>query len=204
LMQMTGQSIEGATLKIKMRVNINLHDGTLDEARRSRQQSVVSRRPYLSRCCEDSWHDIESALSRSFDHTEGGGDSFHKRQLGILANLAGLDMNGDDIVAHGPGSWMQEASGLRWVDIGNTPPTHGRDLAMYLTPVAYSGLAEALSRANEFTHEEWDALKRLGICKLRSRDFVKSGNSYFQPAGLMWKQVRARVYLPQSLPDSLP
>ena len=209
LMQTTGQSIEGSTLKIKMRVNINLHDGTLDEARRARQQSVVSRRPYILRRCEDSWNDIESALSRSINSKGPGKRSFSERHLSNLESLTGLDIDGDDFVADGSGgSWMhcarQEASGLRWVDIGNTPPTHGRNLKFHLTPVAHSRLAEALSRTNAFTHEELDELKRLGICDLRLGDFVKSGDSYFQSADLMWKQVRARVCLPRSLPHSLP
>jgi len=62
LMQKTGDSIEGRTLKLKMRVNINLHDGTLDEAFEKRKREVVSRRSFIKHDCREDWAAMEQAL----------------------------------------------------------------------------------------------------------------------------------------------
>jgi len=62
--------------------------------------------------------------------------------------------------------------GLKWQNIGNASPDAGRVLEN-------SELAEALTRTIEFSHQEWEAF---GIKNLRITDFVKSGDSYFNPA----------------------
>ena len=64
------------------------------------------------------------------------------------------------------------ASGLMWRKAGDTKPVHGRNLEN-------SELAEALTRKIEFRQQEWD---KFGIKDLCIDDFVKSGESYFQPA----------------------
>jgi hypothetical protein len=57
----------------------------------------------------------------------------------------------------------------------------------YLKPIAITAqilanplLADGLMQKTEFTQQEWDAF---GVRDLRMRHFVKSGDSYFQPAG---------------------
>ena len=63
--------------------------------------------------------------------------------------------------------------GLTWRKIGDTEPTNGQRLEN-------AELAEALERKIEFTKQEWEAF---GVKDLRVTDFVKSGESYFVPAG---------------------
>ena len=65
-----------------------------------------------------------------------------------------------------------KAPGLKWLPAGDTKPTTGRNLE-------HKKLAEALTRKTEFTKQEWEAF---GIKDLFTNHFIKSGNSYFQPA----------------------
>jgi uncharacterized membrane protein YgcG len=67
----------------------------------------------------------------------------------------------------------QAALGLQWVETGNIEPDGGRRLQN-------SKLADALSRQNEFTTEEW---KEFGISDLQDSDFIQAGDAYFKPAG---------------------
>ena len=64
------------------------------------------------------------------------------------------------------------ASGLKWKNAGVTKPSKGRCLSVP------DMLATALESQNGFTSEEWT---RCGILDLRYDDFIKSGDSYFQP-----------------------
>ncbi len=65
------------------------------------------------------------------------------------------------------------ASGLKWVEIGSSKPTDGRDLNNI-------ALADALASKTEFTQPEWDTF---GISDLRFADFVRVGGVYFKPGG---------------------
>ena len=51
-----------STLKLKMRLNINLHDGTLDEAVSARKRIIMSRQMFTLHACRTSWDSIKSAL----------------------------------------------------------------------------------------------------------------------------------------------
>ena len=62
LMQLMDSSVDRRTLKLKMRLNINLHDGTLDEAMAARKRFIVSRQKFLRHSCEQGWAAIKSAL----------------------------------------------------------------------------------------------------------------------------------------------
>ena len=62
--------------------------------------------------------------------------------------------------------------GSKWLPVGDTEPTTGRNLE-------HENLAEALRSKAEFTKQEWEAF---GIKDLRTDHFIKSGDSYFQPA----------------------
>ena len=66
---------------------------------------------------------------------------------------------------------------LKWKNVGDSKPDGGRKL------VEHSGLEMALCGKKgvvEFTQEEWDALDIVYFLKI---DFVKAGDSYFQPVG---------------------
>jgi hypothetical protein len=69
-------------------------------------------------------------------------------------------------------SWI--TSSFSWREISDTQPTNGRKLANV-------DLAEALRDKHEFTQQEWD---KFGIVDLRTDDFIKSGESFFQPAAI--------------------
>jgi hypothetical protein len=64
------------------------------------------------------------------------------------------------------------ASGLNWRKIGNKEPTG-------CVHLANAGLESGLASTTTFTQEEWDAF---GVTDLRRDHFIKSGESYFQPA----------------------
>jgi hypothetical protein len=64
--------------------------------------------------------------------------------------------------------------GLKWLPAGSTEPATGRILEN-------AKLAEALRSKTEFTKQEWEAF---GIKDLRTDHFIKSGDSYLQPAGI--------------------
>ena len=64
LMQKLNDGVEGGTVKLKMRLNINLHGSTLDEAVSQRKYEIVSRRPYIQQDCSKDWDAIKSALSK--------------------------------------------------------------------------------------------------------------------------------------------
>jgi len=76
-------------------------------------------------------------------------------------------------------------TGLKWINSGATRPTEGRDL------VAFHQLAKAVKLSDkdkaEFTQEEWDAF---GIKDLRSDDYIKCGDSYYEPAAVVGWMVR--------------
>lgn len=65
-------------------------------------------------------------------------------------------------------------SGLKWEALGETRPSEGRELKS-------SALQEALRSKTEFTQDEWNSF---GIGDLYIADFIKSGDSYFKPAGV--------------------
>ena len=74
------------------------------------------------------------------------------------------------------------ALGSKWLKMGNTKPTDGRNLEN-------AKLAEALSHKTEFTKQEWEGFNvrdenGLGIKELRGTDFVKAGDYYFKPSEL--------------------
>jgi hypothetical protein len=62
-MQMIDSSIKRSTLKLKMRLNINLHDGTLDEALLAWKCTIVSRQRFIFHSCQAAWAEITSALA---------------------------------------------------------------------------------------------------------------------------------------------
>ena len=69
------------------------------------------------------------------------------------------------------------ASCLKWKNVGDSEPEKGRKL------VEHSGLEKALHGKKgdiEFTQKEWDALD---IPYFLNIDWVKAGDSYFQPVG---------------------
>ena len=68
------------------------------------------------------------------------------------------------------------ASGLKWTDAGASKPSTGEELAN-------DRLSAALKTKVDFTKEEWDAF---GISDLLVTHFIKSGNSYLQPAVNAW------------------
>ena len=61
----------------------------------------------------------------------------------------------------------------KWLPVGDIEPTTGHNLQN-------SKLAEALRSKTEFTVQEWEAF---GIEVLPTDHFIKSGDSFFQPAG---------------------
>jgi hypothetical protein len=63
------------------------------------------------------------------------------------------------------------ALGLKWRNVGVTEPTQGRGLTN-------PGLARALIRKLKLTQDEWEIF---GLYDLQRDDFIKSGDSYFQP-----------------------
>jgi len=64
------------------------------------------------------------------------------------------------------------ASGLTWINIGDSKPSEGRDLD-------HSMLSRALTQKSTLTQQEWDSFS---IKDLRMNHVVKSGDSYFKPA----------------------
>ena len=104
LMQMMKSSIGGRTLKLKMRVNINLHDGTMDEAITQRQREVVGRHLYITQDCREAWWAIESSMARDFGNPGGDAHAWHRvfqqrkmREESLLAEMFGRFRN--DLVA---------------------------------------------------------------------------------------------------------
>ena len=78
----------------------------------------------------------------------------------------------DDGRVQGPGTIPIAASGLVWINVGRSEPAVGRNLA-------HAGLALALQRKTEFIQQEWE---EFGIWGLHTDHYIKSGDSYFQPA----------------------
>ena len=66
---------------------------------------------------------------------------------------------------------VDRASGLSWLSAGATRPASGRELSN-------DRLAEALSKRQAFTQEEWEAFE---VTDLRKTDFIRSGESYYRP-----------------------
>ena len=74
---------------------------------------------------------------------------------------------------------VPKALGFKWLSAGDTEPTTGRNLE-------HPELAEALMSKTEFTQQEWEAFGMVVddlYSNLGTDHFVKSGDSYFQPAG---------------------
>ncbi len=73
--------------------------------------------------------------------------------------------------------WLPDTEpGLKWLPAGNTEPRHLK----HVRGPGMNLLAEELTKKTEFTKKEWESF---GIKDLRPDHFIKSGNSYFQPAG---------------------
>jgi len=93
------------------------------------------------------------------------------------------DLRSNDYIKCGDSYYV--VTGLKWINSGATRPTEGRDL------VAFHQLAKALKLSGkdkaEFTQEEWDAF---GIKDLRSDDYIKCGDSYYEPAAVVGWMVR--------------
>ena len=71
---------------------------------------------------------------------------------------------------------FRQASGLTWINIGDSKPPEGRDLD-------HSMLSRALTQKSTFTPREWDSLS---IKDLRMNHVVKSeGGSFYKPADLV-------------------
>ena len=83
------------------------------------------------------------------------------------------------IVRSTRGCW--KASGLKWINTGNEPTANTAQ------NLKNPRLADALMRKTEFTQQEWDAF---GVHDLHMHHFVKSGDSYFHPAGEEQPDVR--------------
>ena len=58
-------------------------------------------------------------------------------------------------------------------------------LAAAQDEVLNADLSEALEKKTEFTQEEWEAF---GITALRMGHFIKAGDKFFQPAGIMGRR----------------
>ena len=63
------------------------------------------------------------------------------------------------------------AFAMTWQDVGPNRPSEGRQLVS-------SRLTDALAVKTQFTKKEWDAF---GMPPLRIDDYIKVGNSFFQP-----------------------
>ncbi len=84
-----------------------------------------------------------------------------------------------------PPDMQSEASGLKWENIGETPPAQGRELV-------WPDLADALSRKTEFTLQEW---AMFGIRDLGNDDWIKAGASYYKPLAERLLLARDQVLL---------
>ena len=62
---------------------------------------------------------------------------------------------------------------MTWLETGHAEPTGGKKLVNLM-------LSEALTRKTDFTQQEWETFN---ITDLDIHDFIKSGDSYFKPAG---------------------
>jgi len=76
---------------------------------------------------------------------------------------------------------------LRSTDFIEASGSYFKPIASSAEILANPRLANALMHQTEFTQQEWDAF---GVHGLRMHHFVKSGNSYFQPAGEVQADVR--------------
>ena len=76
---------------------------------------------------------------------------------------------------------------LRSTDFIEAGGSYFKPLASTAEILANPALAEALLHKTEFTQQEWDAF---GVDGLRMHHFVKSGDSFFHPAGETQPDVR--------------
>jgi hypothetical protein len=76
---------------------------------------------------------------------------------------------------------------LRSTDFIEAGGSYFKPLASPADVLANPALAEALLQKTEFTQQEWDAF---GVDGLRMHHYVKSGDSFFHPAGETQPDVR--------------
>jgi len=81
--------------------------------------------------------------------------------------------------------------GSKWLRVGNAAPTAGNAFE-------HPELAQALISKSEFTQQEWEAFE---ITDLRADHFIKSGDTYFQPASKSREQVEI-LHSEQTAPRS--
>jgi len=110
---------------------------------------------------EQQGNNVANRLRYILDKTMDAAGSFERRKMELRIMKAAL----------GQRNLETKAPGLKWLPAGDTEPT-GRNLE-------HKKLAEALTRKKEFTKQEWEAF---GIKDLHTYHFIKSGDSYFQPA----------------------
>lgn len=97
-------------------------------------------------------------IIKVFEGSSGSGPLFTKERANIIAQVY------EGLVA----------SGLKWVSIGSTRPSSGKE-------IEDTALKSALKHKSTFTQEEWE---QFGINDLRTHHFIKSGyNVYFKPDG---------------------
>jgi hypothetical protein len=93
----------------------------------------------------------------------------------------------------------ESASGLKWVSVGMTRPSYGREISNEALAKALEDKTKASPEA-AFTPEEWQAF---GIENLQAADFVKSSGvsvggvsvfAYFQPMFGDWGFINRRPY----------
>ena len=96
---------------------------------------------------------------------------------------------------------LQIPLGSRWKNVGAEKPTSGKELTK-------KELAEALKRKSPFegdivdiTEQEWNAS---GLNRLRTDNFIKSGDSYFQPNSSVRLELHFRYVLAASYRVRLP
>ena len=86
------------------------------------------------------------------------------------------------------------ASGLNWSNVGTTKPANGTELTN-------ESLATALQKKNAFLETEWAAFNITDLCY---EQYIKAGESYFQPAAWTPKYMKGRQTLGEELEESLP
>ena len=73
--------------------------------------------------------------------------------------------------------------GSKWLAVGDTQPTEGRQLTNSMLAAALASKTAAaeeqpLTRVFDFTKEDLDSF---GVTDMRSTDFIEAGGSYFKP-----------------------